>query len=55
MGVYYELLEYEKDLHSWIKELEEDRCKTDLINNDKYKALYDVYYGVRNEINSYYN
>lgn len=55
MGIYYKLLEYEKDLHSWIKELENERCNTDLMNNDKYKTLYDVYYNVRDKINSYHN
>ena len=25
MGMYYRLLEYEKDLHSWLYELRQDR------------------------------
>lgn len=55
MGMYCKLLEYEKDLHSWIKELENERCKTDLLNHGKYEELYKVYYDVCDEINSYYN
>ena len=51
MGMYYKLLEYEKDLHRWIYELEQDRTNNDLINNSKYNELYKVYYGVCNEIN----
>lgn len=55
MRIYYKLLEYEKDLHSWIKELENKRCETDLINHSKYDELYKVYYDVCDEINSYNN
>ena len=51
MGMYYKLLEYEKDLHSWIKELEKERCMNDLLNHRKYDELYKIYYGVCDEIN----
>ena len=50
MGMYYKLLEYEKDLHRWLYELEDIRCKSDLINNTKYDELYKIYYRVCNEI-----
>ena len=52
MGVYYKLLEYKKDLHNWIKELESERRETDLINHSKYDELYKIYYNVCDEINS---
>lgn len=51
MGVYYKLIEYEKDLHIWIKELERNRIDNDLSNHDKCKPLYDVYHEVCSEIN----
>lgn len=51
MGMYYKLLEYEKDLHIWIKELERNRIDNDLLNHDKCKPLYDVYHEVCSEIN----
>lgn len=51
MGMYYKLLEYKKDLHSWIKNLEKNRINNDLLNHDKYNSLYDVYHEVRSEIN----
>lgn len=51
MGMYYKLLEYEKYLHIWIKELEKNRVDNDLLNHDKYKSLYDVYHEVRSETN----
>jgi len=51
MGMYYKLLEYEKDLHRWIKMLEENRINNDLLNHGKYDELYKIYYRVRNEIN----
>lgn len=50
MGMHYKLLEYEKDLHSWIKNLETERCETDLLNHSKYDELYKIYYGVCDEI-----
>jgi len=51
MGMYYRLLEYEKDLHRWICELEEDRINNDLLNHGKYDELYKIYYDLCNEIN----
>lgn len=51
MGIYYKLLEHEKDLHSWIYELEQDRVNNDLLNHSKYNELYKIYYGVCDEIN----
>lgn len=53
MGMYYRLLEYEKDLHSWLYELEQDRTNNDLLNHDKYNELYAIYYGICDEINGY--
>lgn len=50
MGVYCKLLEYEKDLHSWIKNLENERINNDLLNHSKYDELYKVYYDVCDEI-----
>ncbi|WP_312286786.1 hypothetical protein [Terrisporobacter sp.] len=55
MGMYCKLLEYEKDLHSWIKNLENERCETDLLNHGKYEELYKLYYDICDEINSYNN
>lgn len=55
MGMYYKLLEYEKYLYSWIKNLENEICENDLMNHSKYDELYKVYYDVCDEINSYNN
>ena len=51
MGKLYKLMEYERDLYAWIKELEVKRSKEDLLNKDKYKDLYEVYYNIVGEIN----
>jgi len=51
MGMYYKLLEYEKDLHIWLYELEQDRINNDLLNHGKYDELYKIYYDVCNETN----
>lgn len=51
MGELYKLIEQRDDLHNWIKELENKRSEDDLMNKDKYKDLYDIYYNLNDEIN----
>ena len=51
MGILYKLMEYRDDLYTWIKELETKRVKEDLLNKDKYKDLYDIYYNIDTKIN----
>ena len=55
MGKLYKLMEYRDDLYNWIKELETERSEEDLLNKDKYKDLYDIYYNISNEINKLEN
>ena len=39
MGMYYRVLEYEKDLHSWLYELEQDRINNNLLNHGIYDEI----------------
>ena len=52
-GEFHKLIEYEEGLRNFLKELESKRADEDIFNTDKYKALYEVYFRVVDEINNY--